>query len=73
VPGAQVVAEAARVLGAAPTETLYARVDGCVVNGHFMLMELEVIEPCLFFQHDSAAAQRMVTALKRRLVRTPAR
>jgi glutathione synthase/RimK-type ligase-like ATP-grasp enzyme len=73
VPGAQIVAEAARVLAAAPARTLYARVDGCVVGGHFMLMELEVVEPCLFFKYDSAAASRMVTALKRKLVEAPAR
>ena len=72
VPSAQIVAEAGRALAAAPAATLYARVDGCVVGGHFMLMELEVVEPCLFFEYDTAASSRLVTALKRQLVETAA-
>lgn len=58
-PSAQVIAEAAQVLAAAPEPTLYARVDGCIVGGHFMLMELEIVEPCLFFIHDRQSAARL--------------
>lgn len=40
-------------------EILYARVDGIVRNGALLLMELEVIEPVLFFSHAPGAAARM--------------
>jgi glutathione synthase/RimK-type ligase-like ATP-grasp enzyme len=37
------------------TDCLYARVDGLEVNGQFMLMELELIEPFLFlFTHEKS-------------------
>jgi hypothetical protein len=44
---------------------LYARVDGVDVNGKFVLMELELIEPVLFFTHFNAAASTMAAALLR--------
>ena len=62
-PSPQIIREAARVLAAAPAPTLYARVDGCIVGGHFMLMELEAVEPCLFFNYDEGAADRMAACL----------
>lgn len=40
-------------------EILYARVDGIVRNDALLLMELEVIEPALFFSHAPEAAARM--------------
>ncbi|MEP7065820.1 MAG: hypothetical protein ABI889_07290 [Gemmatimonadota bacterium] len=40
-------------------EILYARVDGIDRNGTLLLMELEVIEPQLFFSHAPSAAARM--------------
>lgn len=58
------VDQAAVALAAAPEPTLYARVDGCVVEGRFMLMELELVEPCLFFAQDPGAASRFVSALE---------
>jgi glutathione synthase/RimK-type ligase-like ATP-grasp enzyme len=64
-PEDQVVAAAARVLAAAPAPTLYARVDLCLVNGRAQLMELELLEPALFFAHEAGAAARFVEALAR--------
>jgi glutathione synthase/RimK-type ligase-like ATP-grasp enzyme len=46
---------------------LYARVDGCVVDGTLMLMELEVLEPELFLRTDPAAGDRLAAALLGRL------
>lgn len=40
-------------------EILYARVDGVVRNGRLLLMELELIEPVLFFAQAPGAAARM--------------
>lgn len=43
--------------------SLYARVDGAVVNGDFLLMELELIEPFLFLDTDAVACERYYQAL----------
>ncbi len=48
---------------------LYARVDGVVVDGQLQLMELEVIEPHLFFECDEVSAGRYVQAVARILQR----
>ena len=44
-------------------ESLYARVDGCVLGGQFMLMELELIEPDLFMRSQPGAPERLASAL----------
>ncbi|HEY9442692.1 MAG TPA: hypothetical protein VIQ25_05630 [Gemmatimonadales bacterium] len=64
-PEEHVVAAASRVLAAAPGPTLYARVDLCLVGGRAQLMELELLEPALFFAHEPGAAARFVEALVR--------
>jgi glutathione synthase/RimK-type ligase-like ATP-grasp enzyme len=69
-PPASIVADAARALDAARPEgevPLYARVDGCVVDGTLMLMELELLEPELFLRTDAAAGDRLAAALLTRL------
>jgi hypothetical protein len=55
-PPQSVVDAAAFALQRAPGSALYARVDGCVVEHRFCLMELELIEPTLFFRVDAGAA-----------------
>jgi hypothetical protein len=69
VPGAHLVAAAERALAAAPGEALYARVDGVEEGGQLMLMELELIEPHLFFGWSTAAAARLAAALRAALTR----
>lgn len=61
------VAQARAVLHAAPSPGLYARVDGVVRDGTFLLMELEQIEPYLFFAEDPPSVERFVRALATRL------
>ena len=39
---------------------LYARVDGVICKGVFTLMELELIEPTLFFGHHPQAIQQFI-------------
>ncbi|MFH0836539.1 MAG: hypothetical protein V1870_00250 [Candidatus Aenigmatarchaeota archaeon] len=46
---------------------LYARVDCINCNGKMLLMELELIEPYLFFEHDKQATMRFVDAFKKLL------
>lgn len=45
----------------------YARVDGVVVQGRFLLMELEMIEPFLHLGERPEAAERFARNLQRRL------
>jgi glutathione synthase/RimK-type ligase-like ATP-grasp enzyme len=54
-----VLQAAARATNTGVEEILYARVDGIVRNEALLLMELEVIEPVLFFSHAPRAAARM--------------
>jgi glutathione synthase/RimK-type ligase-like ATP-grasp enzyme len=68
-PDADLVAQGARIVAAAPTPCLYARVDGCVADGQLTLMELELIEPSLFFGQDAGAADRFVEALREEMQR----
>lgn len=49
-------------------EPAYARVDGVVVDGEFQLMELEVIEPALFFEQRPEAGEALAEAVLRRLI-----
>ena len=62
-PPPAVLAAAEHVLRAAAQETLYARVDGVQARGAFLLMELELIEPSLYFLGDTAAADRFAAAI----------
>jgi glutathione synthase/RimK-type ligase-like ATP-grasp enzyme len=45
-------------------EILYARVDGVVQKGRFLLMELEAVEPCLFLGLAPDSAARMALCLE---------
>jgi glutathione synthase/RimK-type ligase-like ATP-grasp enzyme len=55
---------AARALAAAGAErAAYARVDGCEVDGVFVLMELELIEPQLYLALEPAAPRRFAEAI----------
>ncbi|TDW21485.1 ATP-grasp domain-containing protein [Kribbella kalugense] len=49
-----------------PTPT-YARIDGVVVNGRFLLMEVELIEPELFFPQYPQAVDKLAAAVAARL------
>ncbi len=63
-PPPAVLGQARRVLeaagaGAAP----YARVDGCMIDGTFVLMELELIEPQLYLDLAPHAPDRLARAI----------
>jgi glutathione synthase/RimK-type ligase-like ATP-grasp enzyme len=59
------IRQAAAAVAASPGKPLYARVDGVVVDGGLVLMELELVEPTLFFGLDGTAADRLAIAIKR--------
>jgi glutathione synthase/RimK-type ligase-like ATP-grasp enzyme len=50
----------------------YARIDGVVVGGSFLVMELELIEPYLHFPSCPEAADRLATAVAKRALPLPA-
>lgn len=53
------------ILESIPEDLLYARIDGIVnEDGTFLLMELELIEPNLFFAFDDQAPHRFYQALQ---------
>lgn len=62
-PSPHLITAAGRVLAAAPGDLLYARVDGVERAGQLVLMELELIEPHLFFGWEPGAAARMAAAV----------
>ena len=63
VPAPDLVRQAARALAAAPGATLYARVDGVVLDGTLVVMEVELVEPMLYFGWDAEAPDRFVAGL----------
>lgn len=62
-PSAEVLAQARAVLAAAPEPGLYARVDGVLQDGRLVLMELEQLEPYLFFAEGPGSPARFAEAL----------
>jgi len=58
------VRQGQRILEEIEGPWLYARVDGVEKDGVFTLLELELIEPVLFFAHDALAASRFADALE---------
>jgi hypothetical protein len=68
-PGADELAAAERILGAAPFEKLvYARIDLLRdAAGAPRLLELELTEPSFFLAHAPGSAERFAAALLRRL------
>ncbi|HEV2643145.1 MAG TPA: hypothetical protein VGT98_10575 [Candidatus Elarobacter sp.] len=69
-PNDRMVRQAADVLRAAPDvamQSLYARVDGVIVDGELVLMELELIEPALYLSAHPRAAARLASAIARRV------
>jgi glutathione synthase/RimK-type ligase-like ATP-grasp enzyme len=51
-PSAELLATAQNVLTQIPSKLLYARVDLVFWQGHWVLMEVELIEPALYFRMD---------------------
>ena len=67
-PPPALVSQASHALVVLPNAPLYARVDGIARGGAFLLMELELIEPNLFLEFGSRAAEKMARAIAARLV-----
>jgi glutathione synthase/RimK-type ligase-like ATP-grasp enzyme len=63
----ELVAQAHTCIEHAPAPTVYARVDGVVRNGAFLLMELEIFEPLMFLSRHPEAPARFARAIENRL------
>lgn len=61
------VAQARACVLAAPSLPVFARVDGIVRDGRFLLMELEVFEPYMFLANHPDAPMRFAQAVHGRL------
>ena len=70
-PSAGIIEQAQGALSVLPELPLYARVDGILRDGVFILMELELIEPELFMDAVPGSAKRFVSAILERLDREP--
>jgi glutathione synthase/RimK-type ligase-like ATP-grasp enzyme len=64
----QLIAQAQSCLAHAPGPTVYARVDGVVKDGSFLLMELEIFEPLMFLSRHPEAPARFARAIEKRLL-----
>ena len=59
-PDDSVIETAEIIISLIPGELLYARVDGLIQNAVFVLMELELLEPDLYFDAHPQASDRYV-------------
>ena len=59
-PNEAIIAVAANIVEIAGKESVYARVDGIMTKNGFLLMEVEMIEPDLFFEYASDGPARFV-------------
>lgn len=62
-PPPELIKQTESILHRMDRPLLYARVDGVVRNGDFVLMELELIEPQLFLDLHALAPQRFASAI----------
>ena len=63
-PDAALLATAQHIIETFGDDLLYARVDGILKGGKFLLMELELIEPDLYFDYHPDAKKNFLTALE---------
>ncbi len=60
----ELITTAQEIISTFGGDLVYARVDGIMSNGKFLLMELELIEPDLYFDYDPGAKSRYIKALE---------
>lgn len=63
-PGASLIGQARQVMEQVDHPWMYARVDGCDVDGRLLLMELELLEPSLYLLQGDGAADRFADAIE---------
>ena len=63
-PPAPMIDAARELLGTHAPGCLYARVDAVAAGDRFVLMEVELVEPSLYLEHDPAAARTFALAVR---------
>jgi hypothetical protein len=61
-PSKELLTAAKKALQTIPEKVLYARIDLVQYQGEYQLMEIELIEPSLYFNLDDKAAPRFAKA-----------
>jgi glutathione synthase/RimK-type ligase-like ATP-grasp enzyme len=64
-PGLSLISTSANIVKTFGDNLLYARVDGILKDGKFLLMELELIEPDLYFGHFPDGKKNFFKALEK--------
>lgn len=62
-PKPELIEKAQKIVATFPDDLLYTRVDGIIINNDLHLMEIECIEPDLYFNLSENALQRFVSAI----------
>jgi glutathione synthase/RimK-type ligase-like ATP-grasp enzyme len=62
-PSAELIEKAQQIVNTFTGELLYARVDGIVIDNELHLMEVECIEPDLYFNLSEGSLDRFVSAI----------
>jgi hypothetical protein len=62
-PNQELIDKAKKVVNTFHNKLLYARVDGIVIDTELHLMEIECIEPDLYFDISEGALERFVTSI----------
>ncbi|MEZ7504440.1 RimK family alpha-L-glutamate ligase [Flavobacterium sp. Arc2] len=62
-PDAKLIAKAQKIVDTFKGKLLYARVDGIVIDNELHLMEVECIEPDLYFNLSEGSLERFVNAI----------
>ncbi len=63
LPDSGLINQAQRIVDTFPDPLLYARIDGIVIGNELHLMEIECIEPDLYFNYSEGSKQRFVQAI----------
>jgi len=66
-PPANIIAQAKTILANYKEDILYARMDGIIRNGQFVLMEAELIDPELYFRSGEKGRKAFLRAIQKRL------
>jgi glutathione synthase/RimK-type ligase-like ATP-grasp enzyme len=62
-PSAELIGKAQQIVKTFTGALLYARVDGIVIDNELHLMEVECIEPDLYFNLSEGSMERFVSAV----------
>ena len=62
-PNKEVIEKAQKIVDSLPKDLLYARVDGILIENELYLMEIECIEPDLYFDLSENSLERFVAAI----------